>query len=152
MAASFSRGVAAVLFHHNIVQRSGQDGAAAHWIGLHSSASWGNSCRAPDPYERDRQESTMKQYNATRAAWLGATAAVVLAASAGIAAADNAATAPTTTTTQPSQQTGVTAPATQPGAGTSAPASATSTAPSKTYPTRIWIKRAERGTRGSTKH
>jgi hypothetical protein len=92
----------------------------------------------------ERQQEPIMKLNTTRAVWLGATAAVLIAATAGAAAADNAApTTPATTTTQPSQQqTGVTAPTQQPSA-TSAPASATTT---NSTPTRVWIKRSERGT------
>jgi hypothetical protein len=105
------------------------------------------SVHAGSAIERDEQESIMKQYNATRTAWLGAMAAVLLAASTGIAAADNV-TPTSPTTAQPSQQqTGVTAPAQTPPSATSAPASATSSEPAKSKPTRIWTKRAERGTR-----
>jgi len=81
----------------------------------------------------------MKSYNTTRAAWLGATAAVLLAASAGVAAADNA--APSTTAQPTQQQTGVTAPVVAPSA-TNAPASVSS------QPFKVKTRHgAERGTK-----
>jgi len=146
MAASFSRGVAIVLFHHNIVQWSGQDGAAAHRTGLpFIGGVEGSARRLPDPQSNDRSDF-MKYHHTARATLFGATAAALLAATTGMAAADNAAptTPAPTSTTQPSQQqTGVTEPAQQPGATISTPASATTT---KSLPSRTWMKRAERGT------
>jgi len=142
-----------VLFHHNIVRRTAK--TMRERIGLASIIGGveGSAMRAPDlQIDMTNRSETMKHHNTARATLLG-TAAALLAATAGMAVADNAAPAtPATTTAQPSQQqTGVTAPTEQPSA-TSVPASATTTAtPAKTRPTRIWIKRAERGTRGSTK-
>jgi hypothetical protein len=90
----------------------------------------------------------MNRLNTTRATWLAATAAGLLALSTGSALADN--TAPTTTTQPVQQQTGVTAPAPQPTVTTSVPASKPTNAPTVPY------KRAERGTnthsRGMSPH
>jgi hypothetical protein len=91
----------------------------------------------------DRSE-IMKYRNTARATLLGATAAALLGMTAGVAVADNA--TPNTTTQPSQQQTGVTTPTQQPSA-TNAPASATTVEPTKSYPTRIWTRRAERGTR-----
>jgi hypothetical protein len=84
----------------------------------------------------------MKQFNTTRAAWLVATAAVLLAASTGIAAADNA--TPSTTAQPTQQQTGITAPVT-PQPVTIVPASA-STSPTQPFKTST-RHGAERGTK-----
>jgi hypothetical protein len=104
------------------------------------SAAWGIlGVHAVSAIELKTQEHPMRRLNTTRATWLGAAAAALLATTAGSAVADNA--APTTATQPAQQQTGVTTPAPQPAVTTSVPASSPTA-----VPTRIWIKRAERGT------